>query len=616
MDELFAKYERELVLLRSLCREYAQRYPKVAARLQMDGDTCGDPHVERLIQGVALLSARVAKRLDDSYPQFTEALLNLLFPHYLRPFPSCAIARILGKTGVEGQPGATTQMPRGTLLESGPVNGVPCTFKTVYDVSPSAAMLRQANFETLVKAPVAIRLPENVTSSLTLKFETTQPGELLSEDKARAIRIYIDGDSSFCAALRDALFVSTRAAYLQLDDDGAWERLPTVPITPVGFADDDAVIPFDDRSHTAYRILAEYFVFPEKFNFFDIDIATMASRIPADCRHFALHLAIAELGPDSDKARMLASLSTRHLLQGCTPIVNLFKQPGVPITYDQLSADYTLLAHGNFPQAYEVYSVDKVHMVRQRGRDMTLTEFRPFYSLRHGETAGVDRGRYWLMRHDETLAICSPGHEKSITLVNADCEPIEIERNVLSVELSCTNRDLPCSLKIGVPEGDLSMPGATSSDVIRLLRRPSRPARLANGPDMQWRLISHLALNHHSLALEGAAGLQEMLTLYDLARSPVSRRQIGGIVALEQGQTTAWIRHTRGSSLVHGTEIRLTLDEEAYAGAGLHLFSQVLDQFFGLYVHLNSFVELVIYSHQSGKELFRCQPRSGSMHLV
>ena len=107
-----------------------------------------------------------------------------------------------------------------------------------------------------------------------------------------------------------------------------------------------------------------------------------------------------------------------------------------------------------------------------------------------------------------------------------------------------------------------------------------------------------------------------MLSLYDLAPSPVSRRQIGGITALEQGEATAWIKHKRGSSLVHGTEIRLTLDEEAYAGAGMNVFVQVLDQFFALYVHMNSFVELVILSHQSGKELFRCRPRSGSMNLV
>jgi len=173
MDELFAKYEHELVILRSLCREYAQRYPKVAAKLQMGGDTCDDPHVERLIQGVALLSARVAKRLDDSYPHFTEALLNLLFPHYLRPFPSCAIARTLGDPGTDSGPAA--RMPRGTLLQSVQVGGVSCTFKTVYDVSPSTVMLAEASFEALICAPVATRLPKDVTSSLTLRFASAQP---------------------------------------------------------------------------------------------------------------------------------------------------------------------------------------------------------------------------------------------------------------------------------------------------------------------------------------------------------------------------------------------------------------------------------------------------------
>jgi type VI secretion system protein ImpG len=404
MDELFTKYERELVILRSLCREYAQRYPKVAAKLQMGGDTCDDPHVERLIQSVALLSARVAKRLDDSYPQFTEALLNLLFPHYLRPFPSCAIARVVGEPSAEGKPKAIPEMPRGTLLESTPLDGVRCTFKTTYEICPSAVVLAEASFETLICAPVATRLPDDVASSLTLRFESAQPGQALAPATATVIRVYSDGDSSFCAALRDALFVHTKAAYLQLDDDGPWERLPVVPITPVGFAADEALIPFDARSHTAYRILAEYFSFPEKFNFFDIDIPTLLGRMPAGRTHFTLRLAIADIRPDGDKARMLAALSKQHILQGCTPVVNLFRQPGVPITYNQLSADYTLLASGDSPQAYEVYSVDKVHMVHQRGRDAAVIEFRPFYSLKHGEEDGTERGRYWLMRHDETRA--------------------------------------------------------------------------------------------------------------------------------------------------------------------------------------------------------------------
>jgi type VI secretion system protein ImpG len=617
MDKLFATYQRELVILRQLCLEYARRYPKVAAMLQLGGEACDDPHVERLIQAVALLSARVTKRLDDSYPQFTEALLNLLFPHYLRPFPSCAIVQFFGKPGTEGGASATfAKVPRGTLLQTAPIGGVPCTFKTAYNVEPSAVVMADASFNAMICAPAATRLPPGATSSLTLVLESSTPGAPLSASPAAPVRLYIDADPSLCATLRDLLFMRVTCAYLQIDDNAPWERLPTVPIKPVGFADDEALIPFSARSHVAHRILAEYFAFPDKFNFFDIDIPALLAREPTDLSRITLHLAISDVHPGSDQARMLASLSAENLRQGCTPVVNLFSRPGVPITYDQRSADYTVLADASSPQAFEVYSVDKVHMVSQGGKGGVIKEFRPFYSLRHGEDGGPREGRYWLMRHDDTLAICSPGHEKSITLVDADCETLEAGRNTLSLELTCTNRELPCSIRIGAPEGDLFVPGAAGGDVIRFRRRPTRPARLVNGPDTQWRLISHLTLNHHSLVQEGAQGLREMLTLYDLVQSPVTRRQISGIVAVEPAETTAWMRHKRGTSLVYGIEVRLTLDEEAFAGAGLHLFAQVLDQFLGLYVHLNSFVELVILSHQSGKELFRCQPRSGSMSLL
>jgi type VI secretion system protein ImpG len=611
MDELFAKYERELVILRSLCREYAQRCPKVAAKLQLGGDACDDPHVERLIQAVALLCARVTKRLDDSYPQFTEALLNLLFPHYLRPFPSCAIVRVTAQAGA----GSGKLMPRGTRLETRAVKGVPYTFTTAYDVFQATAALADARFDALISAPPCIRLPAGVSSSVSLTFTSPQAGAPLAAEKNK-VRLYLDGDPSFCATLRDALFVRSACAYVQFDEDGPWSRLARVPITPVGFAEDETLIPFGARSHVAYRILAEYFAFPDKFNFIDIDVAALLAHAPHAVARVTLHLALSEVRADSDHARLLASLATDNLLQGCTPVVNLFSQPGVPISFDQLSADYTVLAHGSHPQAFEVYSVDKVHMVRQRGKESVIKEFRPFYSLRHAEEDD-QQGRYWLMRHDETLAICSPGHEKTITLVESDREALEVDRSVLSIDLTCTNRDLPCALRLSARDGDgdLFVPGAAGGATIRFLRRPTRPARLINKADTHWRLISHLALNHHSLVQDSAA-LREMLGLYDLAGSPVSRRQIGGIAAVEAVGTTAWIRHKRGSSLVHGTEVRLTLDEDAFVGAGLHLFAQVLEQFFGMVVHINSFVELVILTRHSGKELLRCQPRSGSLNLV
>jgi len=606
MDELFAQYERELVTMRQLCREYAERYPKVAAKLQIGGDACDDPHVERLIQSVALLCARVSKRLDDAYPQFTEALLNLLFPHYLRPFPSCAIARVMPPADGTGN-GAT--FPRGTVLESAQVRGVNCKFQTAYDVTPSPVAITSAWFDAVIRPPSSTRVPAGVTASIGIEFEAAGPVNAVAP-----LRVYLDGDASFCAALRDALFMRTASAYVQAGADGTWMPLAAIPVAAAGFADEDALIPFDARSHRAYRILAEYFAFPEKFNFVDIDLAALNARLPPDCTRFTLHLALADIASGSDHARMLAGLTAHSLLTDCTPVVNLFPQPGVPIEYSQRTAEYAVLAHAAQAGAYEVYSVDRVHMVKQRGRDIASVEFRPFYALRHGEN-DAHKGHYWIVRHDDTLAAISPGHEKLLALVDVDGMPLAAEQTTLSIDLTCTNRDLPCRLKCGATEGDLSVPGATRGVPIRFLRRPTRPHRLANGPGAHWRLISHLTLNHRSLVQEGAAGLREMLTLYDVTGSAVTRRQIAGVVGLDHAETKAWIRHKRGSSLAHGTEVRLTIDEEAFVGAGLHLFAQVVDQFFALYVQMNSFIELVILSHQSGEELFRCKPRSGSMPL-
>lgn len=609
MDELFAKYERELVTLRALCREYAQRYPKVAARLQLGGEACDDPHVERLIEAVALLCARVTKRLDDSYPQFTEALLNLLFPHYLRPFPSCAIARVMDVAGVG------PDLPRGTQLQTRPIEGVPCTFTTAYAVPAAIGMLAAATFAPLISAPPSTRLPAGVDAAISLTFTPATPGLPWPSVRPSA-RLYIDGEPSFCAALRDVLFVHTSCAFAQFGADGPWIRLGSVPLAQVGFADEEALIPFGARSHVAYRVLAEYFAFPDKFNFLDIDLAALLARAPAPDSPVTLHLGVSGIRADGDRAGLLAALSPDNLLQGCTPVVNLFPRAGVPINFDQRSADYAVLADGTHPHAFEVYSVDQVTMIEQNGRGAAPREFLPFYSLRHGEDDGGP-GRYWLLRTDETMAICSPGHEAILTLVDARRDALELDARVLSIELKCTNRDLPCSLTLdaGGGKGDLFHAGVADGVPIRFLRRPGRPLRLVNGPATQWRLISHLALNHHSLVQDSAA-LRETLALYDLAQSPVARRQINAITEVEASETSAWIRSRRGSSLVHGTEVRLRINEDAFIGNGLHLFAQVLEQFFGMASHINSFVELVIVSRQSGKELLRCKPRSGSLNLV
>lgn len=608
MEDLLPYFERELVALRGLCGELHERYPGLGGRLGLNEDTCPDPHVERMIQSVALLAARIAKRLDDSYPEFTEALLETLFPHGLRPVPSCAIIRATHRA-VDGAGGASVHtIARGTVMETALVQGVRCRFSTAYDIALAPLTIATARFDAVTRQPAGLTQGQITGSSLSIVIEGAVPAEL------DAMRVFIDGEPSFCAALRNALFMHATCAWLEIHS-GHWLPLPSVPLTPVGFGDDDALLPHDARSHASARLLIEYFAFPDKFNFFDLGLAALRQQLPPACQRFTLHLALPGSRPDSAVARLLGSLSERNLLLGCSPAINLFRRPGQPISVTHTTADYGVLADVAHAAAFEVYSIDAVHMVRRRDQKETVTEFRPFYSLRHGEDAG-GKGHYWVARHDATLAAISPGHETRIALVDVDFNPMQVEKASLSIALSCTNRNLPSQLKYNQPDGDLTPLQDADGYTVRFLRRPTPPYRFANGPGMHWRLISHLSINHHALSQHGLPGFREMLTLYDLPQSPVTRRQIEGIVGLETADAVTWLRDKYGTTLVHGTEVRMTLDEDAFVGTGLLLFAQVIDLFLGLYVQVNSFIELVVLSHQSGKELIRCQPRSGYQKLV
>ncbi|OEZ50416.1 hypothetical protein JAB1_15310 [Janthinobacterium sp. MP5059B] len=614
MEELLPYYERELGFLRRYSREFSERYPKIAGRLLIGGEVCEDPHIERMIQSFALLNSRISKRLDDDYPEFTEALFEVLYPHYLRPFPSCSIAR-LDYSGAAAQLTAATEIARGTELATRPVKGVACTFRTAYPVTVAPLALTHAAFAAIIDAPEQVQLPPNATSSVSIVIEATADQISLAQLGVKKLRVFIDGEPSFCAALRDALFMRTLKAYVEADDSGRWSALAQIPVSAAGYAEDDALIPFSARSHPAYRLLTEYFCFPEKFNFFDIDLAALCAPLPSGCRRITLHLALAGLRTDSNTARMLGTMSTNNLLLGCTPVVNLFRLRGEPIRLTHTAASYPVLADARRAYAFEVQAIESVKLVRQTPQGESITEFRPFYSLRHGQMPAKD-GHYWVMRRDDTISEKSPGYETEISIVDIDFDPAAIETDTLSLELSCTNRDLPAQLTYGLRGGDLFLEGGSSVRSIHFLRKPTESHRFERGRGAHWRLISHLSLNHLSLSGSGLEAFQEMLTLYDLPRSATSQRQISGIAAIDHKAANAWLPGNPFACLVRGLEVRLTLDEEAFVGSGIHAFAHIVECFLGLYVHANSFTQLVVLSKKSGEELLRCKPRSGDLSLV
>ncbi|HRO28322.1 MAG TPA: type VI secretion system baseplate subunit TssF, partial [Luteimonas sp.] len=428
---------------------------------------------------------------------------------------------------------------------------------------------------------------------------------------APKLRLFIDGEPSFRAALRDTLALGVLQAYVEPGNGGRWIALPEVPLAAVGYSEAEALIDFPSRSHPAYRLLTELFAFPEKFGFFDLDLSALPARLGEG---FTLHFVLKSAG-DRAGSRILEPLGPQHVRTGCTPVVNLFAMHGEPIRVSHQDTHYPVVADARRAFAYEVYSIDSVHRVRQTPQGERITRFRPFYSLQHGERPD-EKGHYWIQRRDEDTARRSPGFETELAFVDLDFNPAAPQADVVSLELTCSNRDLPTHLAHGASGGDLSQEGGSPARAIPLLRKPSRPRSFQRGRGAQWRLISHLSLNSLSLTQSGLSALKEMLHLYDTAQSPVTRRQIDGIVGLSNEPTTTWLPGRTFPSLVRGVRIQLTVDESSFVGTGIAAFAGVLDRFFALYVHANSFTQLQILSAATGEVLIECKPRSGESILA
>ena len=611
MEQLLPYYERELGLFRQYTREFSSRYPKAAGRLLIAGDTCEDPHVERLIQSVALLTARVAKRLDDAYPQFTHALLDTLYPHYLRPFPACSIVRIADDEAPGGgQLAQLAHVPRGTVLRSQPVQGVACKFTSVYDVTLAPLAISRLHFSAIIDAPPGLRLPDGASALLSIQFTSSSDNYHLDQPGFANLRLFADGEPSVRAALLDALFLRGAGAYVALDEHSPWLAVDGTPLAPAGYADDDALIPISARSHPALRLLTEYFAFPEKFHFIDISWSRLAALLPKQCRQFTLHLPLKGVRSDSHEARLLSGVSRDNLLLGCTPVVNLFAKSGVPIRLTHTEPDYALLADATHAFAYDIHSIEAVTVVRKDEAGERLSTFLPLYASLQGSQAehGLEQGQYWLARRDETVAAISPGHEMRLCLIDPQFSPGSAACATVSTQLLCSNRDLPTQLHYGLPGGDLLAEDVPDGIPARFLRKPTPSMRFL--ADTHWRLIAHLSLNYSGLTQAGLGEFQKMLSLYDLPRSPTTQRLIQGIVTLEHGSTRAWMPTVPFPTLMPGIAIRLGIDEQAFVGSSIYIFAQVLQRYFALNSQLNCFSQLTLLSQRSGEEILRCPERS------
>ena len=617
MEELLPYYERELVYLNTVGRELAHQYPRLAAELGLGAESSEDPHIRRLIQAVALLNARTARKLDDDYPEFTDALLGSLYPHFLHGLPSCSIVRI---DASEAARAARIEhvhvVPRGTEMQALAAKGAPVRLRTTADLALAPVSVARAWFEPVAQLPPRARMAPRAGARIGLALESLTPLRMLPQLGLPRLRLHVDADGALAAALLDSLFMGVLETWVESEGSDAWRRLERLPLRLGGLESDEALVPEPPHAHPAYRLLLEYFAFPDKFHFIDVDLAQLAPLLPAGARRITLHFLLGGMPAEAAPARILRALSAAHLAPGCAPVVNLFRQPAAPVRITQRAALYDV-APNRHEEGVEVYSIDAVHVLRSEDGKSASLAYRPYYGLGHGEGGeDISGRRYWFARRDDA----GDQHRRmKIGFSDDDFALLGARDWVASIELTCSNGVHACSAGFGAPGGDLASETASNGLPIRLLRKPSVPLGFGQRPGSHWRLVAQLALNHRSLADLDA--LRETLALYDLARSATTRRQVAGIVALAARPATAWLRNRYGASLVHGVELRMTIDEDAFAGSSLFVFGQVISRFLGLYVHLNSFTRLVLVSNREGagergRELLRCEPRTGSLALL
>jgi type VI secretion system protein ImpG len=613
-DELLEYYERELTYLRQLGAEFAEKYPKVASRIMLEPNHCEDPHVERLIESFAFLAARVHLKLDDEFPEITEALLSVLYPHYIRPIPSCTVVQF----HLDPEQGKLTTglpIPRGSMLYSQPVDGYSCKFQTCYDTTLWPLRIAEAQWVTPDRLRPAIKSPDAV-AALRMDIQCF-PDVGFDKLEMNSLPIYLNGESSLIHSLYELL--CNNCSQVLIRDKTPNSRkpplyLPPGSLRPVGFDEDQALLPYPRRSFSGYRLLQEYFHFPEKFFFVELN-GLEQLRAAAFGPHIEVVFLISRFERAERQQSFELSVSEETLRLGCSPAVNLFPHTAEPVLLDQTRTEYLVTPDVRRRRALEIFSLDEV--ISPNPQTSEVIKFEPFYRFRHATSNRAERPKgFWYSRRQPSARRDDEGTEVYISFLDLSGRPLHPDADTVTVHCTCSNRDLPYRLPMGNERGDFEIEGVSSIKRIVALRKPSASVRPPTGKGMLWRLISHLSLNYLSIVEEGKESLQEILRLYHFGDSGYHERQIAGIVKLGSSRHFARVISEHGIGFVSGHRVEIEFDEEQYVGGGVFLFASVLEHFLGHYASLNSFSQLLARTQQRKEVLRQWPPRAGEVILL
>jgi type VI secretion system protein ImpG len=617
---LLEHYNVELQHLREMGGEFARQFPKIAARLGMNGLEVADPYVERLLEGVAFLAARVQLKLQAEFPRFTQALLDIVYPHYLAPTPAMLVAQLQPDPNDPGLAASKT-VPRGTSM-SGTIAGeerTACDFRTAHDVVLWPIKVVAASYFSFAPdLPLnALPLSQPIKGGVRIRLKTGE-GLKFAQLPLDRLSFYISGGDDAANRLHE-LCVGRTIGALVLSGKGDARRhsfLPGSSARAAGFDDYQSLLPVTLRGFQGYRLLQEYFAFPERFRFADVvGLAGAVRQSVGDEIELVLLFDRGQPGFES-------VVDQTHFSLFCTPAINLFPKRADRIHLSDQTHEYHVVADRTRPMDFEIYEVTDV-VGHGGGTDSDQT-FLPLYTA-YVSHRDREHPAYFTVRREPRLPSAAQkrhggrstyiGTEVFVSLVDPSEAPFRSDLRQLSVQTLCTNRDLVLQMPIGLGSSDFTLDVAAPVKSIRVVSGPSRPhAPLADGA-VAWRAINHLSLNYLSLVNatpeQGAAALRELLDLYVPSANVGVKKQVDGVRTVAVRPVVRRLPGAQPIAFGRGLEITVTVDELAFEGSSAFLLGAVLARYFTGHVSINSFTETVLRSASRG-EIQRWVPLWGA----
>jgi type VI secretion system protein ImpG len=570
---IYRYFENEMRYLHEAAKVFAEAFPDRARYLNVDSVEDRDPYVERLFEGFAFLAGRIHERLDDDIPEITQRLVGLLYPHFLKPMPSCTIVALQPREGLVQEP---MVLPRGTQVLSAPAGPerCVCTFATAHDVTLNPIRVAQAE----------VRYAPDETSSVRLTFEMHR-GADPALAAADPLRLYLYADAPTASTMH--LFLTRHVTRMEVRQPGHDQALRVrrgqEAVTPAGLGADESLLPPEPSTFSGLRLLQEYLLFRRRFWFVDVHGIGGLSSDYGD--QFTVEIFFDRSYPEDRR------FSRDNVRLHCAPAVNLFEHDAEPIRFEHTQSEFRVRPSNRYPTSIATYDVQEVVGIEEESGKRH--NYSPYYSLGAAPVAS-DSGRTFTTnrrigvtgRPEVYLALNSPelGQGRPAT-------------EIMSVSLRCTNATLPNEV---LQERSITQLHPSAQQVAEPvnLDQPTlvRYPPLAEHRELLWSLLAHWSFSHQSVASRDA--VTGLLALYDWANTEANKRRRKGIRNVSWQGKEQLIR----GAVRRGAEVTLEVDDGAFSGEGdLCLFGLVMSHFLSQYATINAFVHLVIVTVPTGK---------------